>query len=132
MPDNNHGAQGANGAAGPKTGAERREHTRYDTELSVDWASGENFLFSYITNISEMGIFIRSDDPAAIGTPLQLRFGLPDAPPLELAGVVTWVNPVRSDGTDLNPGMGVRFDSLTAEQREAIVELVKTIAYLET
>ncbi len=119
-------------ATAEKTGAERREHTRYEAELQDDWASGENFLFSYITNISEMGIFVRSDDPPAVGTAIRLRFGLPDDLPLELDGVVTWVNPVRSDGTDLNPGMGVQFQELSASQREAIVELVKTIAYLQT
>ncbi|MFK7989366.1 MAG: TIGR02266 family protein [Sandaracinaceae bacterium] len=118
--------------AGEKTGAERRVHERFEAELTVDWASGENFLFSYITNISEMGIFVRSDDPPEVGTAIRLRFGLPDDLPLELVGVVTWINPVRSDGTDLNPGMGVQFQDLSASQREAVVQLVKTIAYLQT
>ncbi|HJL19451.1 MAG TPA: TIGR02266 family protein [Sandaracinaceae bacterium LLY-WYZ-13_1] len=110
-------------------GADRREHERFDAELSVDWSSGENFLFSYITNISEMGIFIRSDDPPSVGTALRLRFG--DDDPLELDGRVVWVNPRRPDGDDLNPGMGVRFAALTLEQRERIVQLVRTIAYLQ-
>lgn len=126
--DANEGSSASNG----KTGAERRVHERFEAELSVDWASGENFLFSYITNISEMGIFVRSDDPPAVGTPIRLRFGLPDDVPLELVGVVAWINPVRSDGTDLNPGMGVQFQDLSAAQREAVVHLVKTIAYLES
>jgi len=30
----------------------------------------------------------------------------------------------------LNPGMGVRFRELTAEARERVVELVRTVAYL--
>lgn len=113
------------------TGAERRQHERYDTELSVDYGSGENFLFSYIANISEMGIFIRSDDPCAVGTRLQLRFAIEGGAPLELRGEVVWINPLRADGENLNPGMGVRFVELDAEQRERVVDLVKTVAYLQ-
>ncbi len=112
-------------------GVERRRHERFDTTLSVDWTSDENFLFSYITNISEMGIFIRSDDPPPVGTALRLRFSMEDAEPLELEGVVAWINPVRPTGENLNPGMGVRFDALTPDQRERVVELVKTVAYLQ-
>jgi type IV pilus assembly protein PilZ len=110
-------------------GRERRQHERYDAELSVDWSSGENFLFSYIANISEMGIFIRSDDPPSIGTCVRMRFNTGEET-LELDGEVVWINPVRDDGENLNPGMGVRFTQLTPDQRERVVEIVRTVAYL--
>ena len=110
---------------------ERRSYERFEAELSVDWSCGEHFLFSYITNISQMGIFIRSDDPPRLGTALRLRFALPGEPPLELSGVVTWINPLRADGRNVNPGMGVRFTELSPDQRERIVQLVKTVAYLQ-
>lgn len=114
-----------------KDGSERRVHARFETELSVDYASGDTFLFSYITNISEMGIFIRTDHPPPLGTTLRLRFGL-DAETLALDGEVVWINPLRPDGDNLNPGMGVRFQGLTLAMRERVVELVRTIAYLES
>ncbi len=112
-------------------GVERRVHERYDAELSVDWACGENFLFSYITNISEMGIFIRSDAPPPIGTLLRLRFSIDGEEPLALDGMVVWINPVRPSGDNLNPGMGVRFSELSPDQRERVVDLVRTVAYLQ-
>lgn len=111
---------------------DRREHERFPTSISVDYSGGENFLFSYIQNISEMGIFIRSDDPMTIGSELTVRFGAEGSEPLELEGVVTWVNPVRDDGESINPGMGVRFTNLTPELRERVVEIVRTVAYLNT
>ena len=116
--------------AEPDDGADRRQYERYETELSVDYSSGENFLFAYITNISEMGIFIRSDDPAPVGTRLSLRFTDDDGEPLSLHGEVVWVNPLRTDGDDVNPGMGIRFDDLSLEVRERVVSLVRAIAYL--
>lgn len=111
-------------------GLERRQYERFETSISVDYSSGETFLFSYIQNISEMGIFIRSDNPLPIGTSLELRFAPDGQTPMELAGEVTWINPYRPFGDNLNPGMGVRFRGLTAEMRERVVDLVRTVAYL--
>jgi type IV pilus assembly protein PilZ len=112
------------------SGRERRQYERYETSISVDYSSGDTFLFSYIQNISEMGIFIRSDDPFPIGSVLKLKFAPDGQEPIELDGEVTWVNPYLPFGDNLNPGMGVRFTHLTAELRERIVELVRTVAYL--
>lgn len=111
-------------------GAERRIYERFDTTVKVDYASGETFLFAYLTNISEMGIFVRTESPLPIGSGLRLRFHINDEDSLEFDGEVMWVNPVRAVGDNLNPGMGVRFANLTAEQREQVVALVRTVAYL--
>ena len=111
-------------------GIERRQYERFETSISVDYSSGETFLFSYIQNISEMGIFIRSDAPFPIGTALELRFAPDGQTPLQLVGEVTWVNPYRPFGDNLNPGMGVRFRELTPDKRERVVDLVRTVAYL--
>lgn len=119
-----------------ESSVEKRRFARHETsQVTVDYRSTENFLFSYIQNISEMGIFIRTDDPLPLGTELELRFGgdlVNGGGSLELRGVVTWTNPVRAAGENLNPGMGVRFSELTATQREAVVGLVRTVAYLQT
>jgi type IV pilus assembly protein PilZ len=115
----------------PTTGAERREHQRFETTISVDYASGDTFLFAYLQNISEMGIFVRTETPLAIGTRLRLRFQVGDSE-LALDGEVTWINPVRPTGDNLNPGMGVRFIELTPDTREEVVSLVRTVAYLNS
>ena len=116
--------------AADTSGSDRREHQRFETSISVDYASGETFLFAYLQNISEMGIFIRTDRPQAVGTCLRLRFAGDDGDPLTLEGEVTWINPYRESGDNLNPGMGVRFIELTADTREQVVSLVRTVAYL--
>lgn len=110
---------------------DRRRHRRYEVSLSVDYSDGDHFLFAYIENISEMGIFIRTDDPLPVGTQLAVRFTPEGSAPLELEGEVVWVNPVRHDGQDLNPGMGVRFHDLSPAQRERVVDAVRTVAYLQ-
>jgi type IV pilus assembly protein PilZ len=113
--------------------ADRREHPRFSApDFTVDYYDGENFLFAYIDNISEMGIFIRSDDPLPVGTHLVLRFGPGNLARLELEGEVVWINAVHCDGSHINPGMGVRFLSLTPDQRETVVDMVRTVAYLQS
>lgn len=112
-------------------GSERRIHQRFEaSSVAVDYASGDTFLFAYLQNISEMGIFIRTDHPANVGTRLRLRFQVDDGEPLTLDGEVTWINPYKESGDNLNPGMGVRFVELTPDTREQVVALVRTVAYL--
>jgi type IV pilus assembly protein PilZ len=40
------------------------------------------------------------------------------------------VNPLKMLSENRNPGMGIRFVDITADDRERLVEVVRTIAYL--
>ena len=62
------------GSVRPKedSGAERREHDRVDVAWTVDCVADDTFLFASIANISQMGIFVRTIEPLAIGTRMNL------------------------------------------------------------
>ena len=109
---------------------DRRSHDRFDVEWEVDCVADDTFLFASISNISAMGIFVKTTDPRAIGTRLVLSFEPPGYEPFKLEGEVAWINPVRPDGDNPNPGMGVRFVRLLPEDRERLVEVIRTIAYV--
>jgi type IV pilus assembly protein PilZ len=95
----------------------------------VDYRCDETFLFAYITDMSAMGIFIQTTQPRQPGTLLSLRFRTPDGKRLDVDGRVIWVN--HPHGKDsINPGMGVQFVDLTPTQRDQILGLVRTFAYL--
>jgi type IV pilus assembly protein PilZ len=119
---------------------ERRAHERIKVLIEVDYRADDTFLFAYITDISAMGIFVRTTQPEPPGTRLSLRFTPPgpgDEESLEIEGEVIWINPLRDDDEDdddqasRNPGMGIQFADLSMEQRERILELVRTFAYLD-
>lgn len=110
--------------------AERRTVDRVDVEWAVDCVASDTFLFASITNISAMGIFVRTTEPLRPGTRLLLSFAPPGAESFKLEGTVAWINSVRPDGDNPNPGMGIRFINLMPEQRERLVEVIRTIAYL--
>ena len=115
----------------PISDAERRAAPRVLVGLEVDYASEENYLFAYITDISATGIFIRTTAPEAPGTHVNLRFSSEHADPIEIEGEVIWVNPYRPGTPDnLDPGMGIRFVNLDNELRDRLLDLIRRFAYL--
>jgi type IV pilus assembly protein PilZ len=109
---------------------DRRSHDRYDVEWAVDCVAEDTFLYASIANISAMGIFVKTTEPVPVGTRLVMSFEPPGVPPFKLEGEVAWINRVRPDGDNPNPGMGVRFVNLHADERERLVGVIRTIAYV--
>ena len=119
-------------------GDDRRSQPRHKVRFDVDYRADETFLFARITDISEMGIFIAVADPPPVGEMVDLRFNLPEAlrnemgegpSVLTLKAKVQWVTEGPPNAE--SPGMGLRFvdpDEVTANR---IVELVRTVAYLD-
>jgi type IV pilus assembly protein PilZ len=115
----------------PVADSDRRIAPRVLVDLEVDYASEDNYLFAYITDISETGIFVRTTTPEAPGTNLNLRFRIDDGPQIQVEGMVIWVNPFRPSNADnLHPGMGIRFVELDDELKDRLLELVRRFAYL--
>lgn len=112
-------------------GSDRRLADRFDVTWSVDCETEDTFLYASISNISAIGIFVRTDAPLPLGTEVVLRFAPHDGgEQFVLRGAVQWVNEVHVFGANLNPGMGVRFFDLTPADRERLVEAIHTIAYV--
>ena len=108
----------------------RRSSERIEVTWSVDCETEDTFLYANITNISELGIFVRTESPLPRGTVLTLRFAPPRAVDgFVLEGKVQWVNPMRPGDDNPNPGMGIRLE-LGPEDREKLVDVIRTITYL--
>lgn len=112
------------------SGAERRIHDRFEVTWAVDCVADDTFLYASIANISEMGIFVKTTEPLAMGTKLVLSFSPPGHEPFKLEGQVAWINRLRENGDNPNPGMGIRFVALKLDDRERLVEVIRTIAYV--
>ncbi|MFW5740673.1 MAG: TIGR02266 family protein [Myxococcota bacterium] len=109
---------------------DRRAAERVDVTWAVDCETADTFLYASIHNISELGIFVRTTEPLRVGTTVTLRFTPPRRAPFVLQGVVQWVNPLRPGPDNPNPGMGIRFVDLASNERERLVDVIKTIAYV--
>ena len=87
--------EGRHPAAG-ESGKERRREPRVLLNIEVDYSSEDTFLFSYITDMSNRGIFIHTNTPEPIGTMLNLDFAIPgEEARLAVEGEVMWVNTFR-------------------------------------
>lgn len=118
--------------SGSPSGIERRNYPRIPVELEVNYRAAETFLFAYITDISAMGIFIRTSNPEPPGTCLTLHFTPPGNETFELEGEVVWINPAVPGAQEgRNPGMGIQFINISQHMRERMIALVRTIAYLK-
>jgi Tfp pilus assembly protein PilZ len=109
----------------------RRSTDRPAVAWDVDCAIESTFLYVPLCNAAKLGIFLYTTDPLEIGTPVALRF-LPRhaQQPFVVTGKVQWVNPVRALASNRNPGMGITLLGITPAEREHLVEVIHTIAYL--
>jgi type IV pilus assembly protein PilZ len=117
-----------------RRGADRRTHERVLVDIEVDYKADDTFLFAYITDISAMGIFVRTNNPEREGTRLNLCFRVPPelgGQMIEVEGEVIWINPFRPDDAARQPGMGIQFVDLTPRQRDVVMRMVRTFAYLD-
>jgi len=115
--------------------ANRRRTPRLPVNMEVDYAADSTFLYAYITDISSMGIFVRTDTPEPLGTTLSLRFTPPEevevpSEVIAIEGEVKWNTSKHADTGE--PGMGIEFIVENDDTRQRLLELVKAIAYLST
>jgi type IV pilus assembly protein PilZ len=116
--------------SGDPSASNRRVSERLDVSWDVDCETEDTFLYASIRNVSALGIFVQTLEPLEVGTSVMLRFSTPGTETaFALKGAVQWINPVRVLD-NRNPGMGILFVDITADDRERLVEAVRTIAYV--
>jgi uncharacterized protein (TIGR02266 family) len=102
----------------PKT-VERRISAR--KTINHEFATVDEFINEYVTNISRSGVFIRSAEPLPIGTRVNLRFTViqDELETIEGVGEV-----VRIVDRGRQKGMGVVFVQLTQVSKELIERIL--------
>lgn len=106
---------------------ERRMSKRVPVDLEIDCRCEDVFLFTYILDISALGIFVRANNPHPPGTLLTLRFALPDkqGEPVVTEGEVLWTGALKTaaNGKEV-PGMGIRFTNLDEDIRSRLSHML--------
>ena len=111
----------------PDDGRSSRRHERTSGRIPVDYSIDGHPRSDYVVSLSAGGVFVETKDPQPAGTPIRLRFRIPDRnESLDVDGHVAWVN-ASDNPSDLQtpPGMAIRFDELLD-----IVKLATLIASL--
>lgn len=89
--------------------------------INHEFASVDEFINEYVTNISRSGVFIRSDEPLPIGTRVNLRFTVIND---ELETIEGLGEVVRVVEKGRQKGMGVVFVELSQVSRELIERIL--------
>ena len=96
----------------------KRERPRILIALGITYESGDDFLSSFLSDISGGGLFIGTPNPMEINTRLNVCFHIPGInESLLAAGTVVWARDLKSSD---KPGMGVRFDEMEPGDREKL------------
>ena len=100
---------------------DRRIETRQTVNL--DFASVDEFINEYVSNISRSGVFIKSDDPLPVGTRVTLKFTviMDDLETIEGVGEVVRTS---TQAPGVQAGMGVVFISLTGYSRQLVERIL--------
>jgi len=106
-------------------GEDRRRDTRVGLKIPVDYSSVDDFFSEFSANINEGGVFVEMEKSVELDTEVQLQFQLPgEREPIRVEGRVAWT----SRGTDEHAaGVGIEFQNLPAEMREAIDRVVRRL-----
>ncbi len=107
-------------------GAQPRNSTRVplETQVNLEFEKFSGFISEYSSNISQGGIFIRTQEPKKVGTILSFEFKLRDNFKLiQGLGEVAWIR-TEDQGPSRPAGMGIRFHELDERSRELITTMV--------
>jgi len=104
--------------------SDQRYQRRLPVRIDVEYEEMDDFLTDYTANISIGGMFIETEQPLAVGTRFRLRFTVPSrVKPIDTIAEVRWAQP-RTPRSTLTPGMGVRFEELSAADLAAVQEML--------
>jgi len=101
-----------------RSGSERRSTNRFPVEAPIEWDAGGEQKEGTMSDVSYDGCFVMTGGDVANGTTVRIFLALEDGVKVQYAGKVA--NSVAEIG------FGVRFDQLTAAQREVLVRHVKS------
>ncbi len=98
-------------------------------KMLLDYPESEAYLYDYSTNLSEGGIFIKTNKPAAIGAALFLKFTLPNSVKLiEVKGMVRWlITEEDAQTNNLIPGIGIEFIELKGHDKQFLKKFIEAI-----
>jgi len=110
---------------GPEDPTDRRRSERVDLVVRVDYKTVDELFSEFARNINEGGMFVETESPPEVGSPVALQFSIPGSDePIQVMGRV--VRTASGDPRD-RPGMGIEFEDLDAQARDLINELVRNL-----
>lgn len=98
---------------------------RENIEVNIGANTESNFYVGFSGEIAEGGVFSATYNILGRGAPVRALVTLPGGFETQVNGYVRFVRDPMDMNTESEPGMGIQFEGLDAEQRELILRFVK-------
>jgi len=99
----------------------RRDGKRVRGKISISFKKADDFFKSYIANLGEGGLFIRTTKNVPVGSLLDLEFNLPDSnQKINTKGEVAWTRPQDMSTEKMPLGIGIQFIDMNPKDKEML------------
>ncbi len=98
---------------------------RQDLEANLGASSETNFYVGFSGEIAEGGVFVATYNTLDVGTLVHVLVSLPGGYEFKLPGRVHFVRDPMDLSAEAEPGMGVKFEALPADNRELILRFIR-------
>jgi uncharacterized protein (TIGR02266 family) len=98
---------------------------RQDVEANLGASSETNFYVGFSGEIAEGGVFVATYNTLDVDTLVYVMVNLPGGYEFKLPGRVHFVRDPMDLTADAEPGMGVKFEALPADNRELILRFIR-------
>jgi uncharacterized protein (TIGR02266 family) len=113
--------------ADPTSEANRR-FPRFEVEIWVDFPTLDTVTSSYVLNLSQGGVFIKSDAPLPLDTEVDLVLTLPSGDPVQAKGRVVWNHDLTREPERGLRGCGIQFMSLPDADRVLLRDYLDSLS----
>ena len=94
---------------------ERRRLKRVVRRISACFQCDGVIGKGHIKNVTQEGLFLRTDHLPPPGSQIRLVFGPEGGPRVEVSGTVRWTTAQLPPGANTSPGFGMRIENVTEE-----------------
>ena len=102
-----------------------RSDPRQAVEANIGATTESNFFVGFSGEISEGGVFLATYETLSRGAAVDVLVTLPGGFQTRVLGRVRFVRDPMDFGADVEPGMGIAFEGLSAEGRELILRFIR-------
>ncbi|GEM_PF-1268168 len=103
-----------------RSSSETRSEQRRPVRVFINYRTIDQFFSEIGTNLSIGGVFVKSTNPLPVGTEIKISFNIPQFNCyLESVGVVV------HNGSLENPGMGIKFKSLSDKAKKLLNDVLE-------
>jgi type IV pilus assembly protein PilZ len=103
-----------------------RSDSRCEKNLTVTYKSFNTFINEYTKNVSQGGMYIKTQTPFEIGSAIELFLHIPEInDPIRISAEVVHANP--SEDNEKDTGIGVKFIEVEESSRQLLITYIKSL-----